>query len=252
MIEVGNAPDFECASSAVSLAMCQTHFTMWTIMKAPLILGNNIPAMDAATLAILTNADAIGVNQDALGVQARRVAVAAPANTSLTTLAWDNVGVIARCDASRPTQTWFWQNVTGTVRDQLFLVPCDASDAFQQWSFDGAAGATVLKNAGNGLCVDAASTDPAQTLACNPADTKQQWTLQASGHIASNDGYNCLDVFDFSGPDVEIGGCKVREGPWGGTGGVPCRKGGPGMASLTLDGGCWHAGRGGPGTASLT
>lgn len=49
-IEVGNSPDFDCGADAPSLLRCQAHFTQWCIMKAPLILGSNLPVIDATTL----------------------------------------------------------------------------------------------------------------------------------------------------------------------------------------------------------
>lgn len=73
MIEVGNGPDFKCEESAAALERCRAHFTMWTIMKAPLILGNDIPHESTATFGVISNKEAIAVNQDSLGVQARRV-----------------------------------------------------------------------------------------------------------------------------------------------------------------------------------
>ena len=114
MIEVGNSPDFSCSADSAALARCQAHFTMWTIMKAPLILGNNIPKMDSATLSVLANAEAIAVNQDALGIQAQRVASSPPppssslspaAATPLLTRG-HTAAVLARCNAARPTQAW--------------------------------------------------------------------------------------------------------------------------------------------------
>jgi alpha-galactosidase len=42
---------------------------MWCIMKAPIILGSDLTAIDASTLAVITNGDALSVSQDALGVQ---------------------------------------------------------------------------------------------------------------------------------------------------------------------------------------
>jgi hypothetical protein len=47
---VGNSPDFNCSAYAEALARCQAHFSQWCIMKAPLILGNNLPEVDATTL----------------------------------------------------------------------------------------------------------------------------------------------------------------------------------------------------------
>jgi len=37
-------------------------------MKSPLILGNDIPNMSNATLSVLSNREAISVNQDPLGI----------------------------------------------------------------------------------------------------------------------------------------------------------------------------------------
>lgn len=71
---------------------------------APLILGNNLSAIDAPTLSVLTNTEAIAVSQDALGVQARRVAVQQPKNSTLGFSGQTNIAVVAACDASRPTQ----------------------------------------------------------------------------------------------------------------------------------------------------
>lgn len=75
MLEIGNAPDFKCDESAAALERCRAHFTLWTIMKAPLILGNDIPDESTATFAVISNKEAIAINQDSLGVQARRVTV---------------------------------------------------------------------------------------------------------------------------------------------------------------------------------
>ncbi|KAL4735441.1 alpha-galactosidase D [Aspergillus similis] len=48
----------------------QTHFSLWSILKSPLTIGAAIPSMRAESLDILSNADVIAFNQDALGVSA--------------------------------------------------------------------------------------------------------------------------------------------------------------------------------------
>lgn len=210
-IEVGNAPDFNCSLDAMHLAYCQVHFTMWTIMKAPLILGNDLTTIDAPTLAILTNAEAIAVSQDALGIQARRLQVTLPTNHSIVpNSAPDAISVIALCDSTRPTQNWVWKNSTSPIRDELYLVPCADGDLYQQWSFVEAPGNVyLLKNKGANQCVDAAAQfDPGLVVPCVDSKKSQQWTLEANGHISTTSN-NCLDVFMFTGPDVEIGSCKV-------------------------------------------
>jgi alpha-galactosidase len=63
MLEVGRLSDTES----------RAHFSMWAILNAPLIAGNDLRSMSAATTAILTNTDVIGVDQDWGGVQGSRV-----------------------------------------------------------------------------------------------------------------------------------------------------------------------------------
>ena len=51
----------------------RAHMTMWCMLSSPLVAGNDVRTMSNATRAILTNAHAIAVNQDALGLQATLV-----------------------------------------------------------------------------------------------------------------------------------------------------------------------------------
>jgi hypothetical protein len=51
-----------------------THFSLWSISKAPLIIGCDLTNMSAATLSTLTNPEVIAVNQDTLGIQGKKVA----------------------------------------------------------------------------------------------------------------------------------------------------------------------------------
>jgi len=48
-------------------------FSLWCMMAAPLMAGNDLRAMDRSTVDILTNLEAIAVDQDPLGVQGRVV-----------------------------------------------------------------------------------------------------------------------------------------------------------------------------------
>ena len=50
----------------------RAHFSIWAMMASPLIAGNDIRSMSAATRAILTNRAVIAVNQDERGIQAWR------------------------------------------------------------------------------------------------------------------------------------------------------------------------------------
>ena len=51
----------------------RTHMSLWALLSAPLLAGNDLRSMSDATRQILTNADVIAVDQDAMGRQGRRV-----------------------------------------------------------------------------------------------------------------------------------------------------------------------------------
>lgn len=47
-----------------------THFSLWAMVKSPLIIGCDLASASQSTLSILGNADVIAINQDPLGKQA--------------------------------------------------------------------------------------------------------------------------------------------------------------------------------------
>ena len=70
-----NDPDMlEVGNGGMTEVEYRSHFSLWAMLAAPLIAGNDLSNMDKATLDILTNKDVIAVDQDTLGQQARRVA----------------------------------------------------------------------------------------------------------------------------------------------------------------------------------
>jgi len=50
-----------------------SHFSIWALMKAPLLIGCDVTSMDKKTYGILSNSEVIAVNQDPLGVQGKKV-----------------------------------------------------------------------------------------------------------------------------------------------------------------------------------
>lgn len=69
-----NDPDMLEVGNGLNDVEGRAHFSMWAIMAAPLITGNDLTKMSAATKATLTNAEVIAVDQDPLGKQGRVVA----------------------------------------------------------------------------------------------------------------------------------------------------------------------------------
>lgn len=88
-------------------------------MKAPLILGNDIPNASNSTLNVLLNEEAVAVNQDALGVQAQRVNQTPNPGAPAALPRGHAAAVISRCDAAAPTQRW-------AMRDDGHLATRDA------------------------------------------------------------------------------------------------------------------------------
>jgi alpha-galactosidase len=58
----------------MTLEEYKSHFSLWAVLAAPLMAGNDLAGMSADTKAILTNREVIAVDQDPLGIQASRVA----------------------------------------------------------------------------------------------------------------------------------------------------------------------------------
>jgi alpha-galactosidase len=64
MLEVGNA--------GLTLAESRAHFSLWCILAAPLMAGNDLRVMTPEILEILTNKEAIAIDQDPMGKQGYR------------------------------------------------------------------------------------------------------------------------------------------------------------------------------------
>src|SRR5207237_3863185 len=70
-----NDPDMlEVGNGGMTDDEYRAHFSLWAILAAPLIAGNDLAAMNAQTRSILTNKEVIAVDQDALGRQGTRIA----------------------------------------------------------------------------------------------------------------------------------------------------------------------------------
>lgn len=69
-----NDPDMlEVGNGKLTYDQNMSHFALWCMMSAPLVLGNDIRKMSNSVLDIITNKGLIAIDQDALGKQAKRV-----------------------------------------------------------------------------------------------------------------------------------------------------------------------------------
>ena len=69
-----NDPDMlEVGNGGMSITEYRAHFSLWCILAAPLMAGNDLRSMSPEVKEILTNKEVIAVDQDPLGMQGRRV-----------------------------------------------------------------------------------------------------------------------------------------------------------------------------------
>jgi alpha-galactosidase len=70
-----NDPDMlEVGNGGMTTTEYRSHFSLWAILAAPLIAGNDLRSMTSEIRDILTNKEVIAVDQDPLGREGRRVA----------------------------------------------------------------------------------------------------------------------------------------------------------------------------------
>jgi len=67
-----NDPDMLEVGNGMSLNESRAHFSIWCMMAAPLIAGNDLRSMNAETLTVLSNKEVIAIDQDSLGIQGFR------------------------------------------------------------------------------------------------------------------------------------------------------------------------------------
>jgi alpha-galactosidase len=74
--EIGgwNDPDMlEVGNGNLTYSESLAHFSLWCLLKAPLLIGSNFNNIDNGSLEILSNEELIAINQDSLGVQGWRI-----------------------------------------------------------------------------------------------------------------------------------------------------------------------------------
>jgi alpha-galactosidase len=83
-----NDPDMlEVGNGGMNTDEYRTHMSLWAILAAPLLAGNDLSTMTPETIALLTNKDVIAVDQDPAGKQGDRVWAEGPIEVWSRTLA---------------------------------------------------------------------------------------------------------------------------------------------------------------------
>ena len=69
-----NDPDMlQIGNGGLTLEEAKSHFGMWSMLAAPLMLGTNLDTLSPDLLKVVSNNEVIAIDQDPLGRQARRV-----------------------------------------------------------------------------------------------------------------------------------------------------------------------------------
>src|SRR5579871_5726549 len=100
-----NDPDMlEIGNGGMSHDEYVTHMSLWSLLAAPLLAGNDLSKMSPEDLAILTNKEVIAVDQDAKGVQGHRIAQEGPLEVWAKPLADGSfaVGLFNRGESANP------------------------------------------------------------------------------------------------------------------------------------------------------
>ncbi len=102
-----NDPDYLGPELGMSDVEARTQFTMWVMLAAPLVLGNDIRTMSVAAERMVINPRAIAIDQDRAGVQGTRVARHGPAEVWARPLANGDraVALLNRGSVSTPITT---------------------------------------------------------------------------------------------------------------------------------------------------
>src|SRR5262245_51638537 len=102
-----NDPDMlEVGNGGMNEEEYRTHMSLWALLAAPLLAGNDLATMTPATTALLTNPAVIAIDQDPRGVQGERVWVKGALEVWVKPLANDStaVGVFNRSDRAREAE----------------------------------------------------------------------------------------------------------------------------------------------------
>jgi alpha-galactosidase len=112
-----NDPDMlEVGNKGLSLAESRSHFSLWCILAAPLMAGNDVRKMKPEIRDIIIDRDVIAVDQDTLGKQGRRVSTRDERELWVKDLADDNKAVLVLNTANDPATIHVeWSNVEGVA-----------------------------------------------------------------------------------------------------------------------------------------
>lgn len=111
MLVVGLKGKGQIAGTGMSFVEYQTHMSLWCMACSPLMIGCDIRKLDSDTASLLMNREVLDVNQDPLGIPARRIRQMRQCEIWIKPLADKSVAVSVINRGSRP------DDVTVRARD---------------------------------------------------------------------------------------------------------------------------------------
>jgi alpha-galactosidase len=118
-----NDPDMlEVGNGGMTDVEYRTHFALWAMMAAPLLIGTDLRKATPATMAILTNTELIAVDQDKLGKQARPIADADGLTVFAKPLAGGDVAVALYNETDAPASIRTTARSAGLPKAPGYLV----------------------------------------------------------------------------------------------------------------------------------
>lgn len=126
-----NDPDMlEIGNGKLTQGEDRAHFSMWAMIAAPLIAGNDLRSMTKETVEVLTNRDIIQVNQDSLGIQGFKYSAKDSLETWFKPLKDGEWAVCFLNRGKQPAKVVFdWKNQQ--VRDELSGAGIDARKVYR-------------------------------------------------------------------------------------------------------------------------
>ncbi|CAN1769880.1 unnamed protein product [Linum perenne] len=108
-----NDPDMlEVGNGGMTTEEYRSHFSIWALAKAPLLIGCDVRSMSNGTYEILSNTEVIAVNQDKLGVQGKKVKKDGDLEVWAGPLSRDRVAIVMwNRGSSKATITVQWSDL---------------------------------------------------------------------------------------------------------------------------------------------
>jgi len=208
-----------------------THFSLWAIMKAPLIIGCDITNMSAETQNILMNTEVIAINQDPLGKQGYVVSqnylpAAPPLQLSNDTI---NV-IVATCDPLfDPFQRWTLHGdqfrimsdnrclaadgISHENGDNVVVADCQHNNAHWTWNENQLVSMDHCLGVYSGS-MSSRSEKNVQTFPCTGSEN-QQWSFNASTGLIENVGTGkCLSLDYHNHAATQVYAGPLAENQW--------------------------------------